>query len=125
MPPNIGPALVVDGQAVDELAPGMAGHVSLDQVVDKWRHTFTCPIADALGGPLTGLAKAIGVTALFVDGLNPFVGLSSEQILALPNTVTKEIALTDSDAGENKTFEYNVMSYSIPQAFAVICLDNG
>lgn len=112
-----------DGQSTDVVSPGTPSFVLVAQVDNKkWNCDIQLPVQDADGSDLTGLTKLVVATAVMTDGVNPFVGLSMDEILA-SGVSFSETALTPADAGTVKSVEVGLQNLGGFQAFAAAVSD--
>jgi len=120
-----GPVSVAEQQAIDTVAPAAPAFVGINQQGDEaWAIDIQLPTLDSDQTPLTGLTKLTVVTLTMVEGSNPFVGLSMDEIKGLPGVVVQDVTLTPEDAGTVKTVNLPVLNLGGFQAFAAACADD-
>lgn len=108
----------------DVMAPGAPSFAGVRQISNSQiEATVNLPTLDSDGSELSGLSKLVVATAPFVEGINPFEGLSMPEILALPGVVTAEVVLTDEDAGQQKPVVLPITNLGGNQAVAAACND--
>ena len=115
---------VTEGQSVDAVAPGAPAFVRVDQLDNRtWELGIQLPLTDSDGSELTGLTKLVVGTATMAKGENPFTGLSIEEIVSLPGVVTREMALSPSNAGDTVSVQTPLLNLGGFQAFAAAVSD--
>lgn len=113
-----------DLQSVDAVSPGAPAFLAVTQMDNSnWAVSVQIPLQDADGSPLTGLTKLSLSTLPMTEGINPFLGLSMEECMALPGAITQDVALTPGDAGTSKDLVVPVVNLGGFQAFATACTD--
>jgi hypothetical protein len=113
-----------DLQSVDAVSPGAPAFLSVIQADNaNWAVSIQLPLQDADGSALTGLTRLSVSSLPMMDGVNPFLGLSMEECMALPGVVTQDVPLTVGDAGTTKDLVVPVMNLGGFQAFAAAVSD--
>lgn len=119
-----GPVSLGELITADVVAPGMPGFLSVKQSGNNTiKLLITIPSADSDNSPLTGLAKLTVVTAMMLDGINPFVSLSMPEILALSGIALQDVTLSPDSAGTQVEVEMPIVNLGGTQAFAAACCD--
>ncbi len=119
-----GPTVIAELVTTDMVAPSMPTFVLIEQTDNvTMRAVCSIPTSDVGGGALTGITKLTVATAPMSGGVNPFDGLSMEEILALPEAASVDVALVEADAGTQKEVTLPVVNLGGYQAFAAACSD--
>lgn len=110
--------------ALDLTGPDAPSIVSIEQLSNSRLRVGTkLPTQDADGSPLTGLTKLSVAAAPFVDGIDPFEGISTmEEILALPGVIAEHVPLTEGDAGTERSVELPFAGFGL-WSIAAACSD--
>lgn len=108
---------------MDEVAPGAPTFVSVQQTGNKqWAASVQLPLVDADGSELTGLSKLTVASTVMVNGENPFIGKSMDEIIASGAQV-QHVDLTPGDAGTIKDVTIPLVNLGGFQAFAAAVTD--
>jgi hypothetical protein len=126
---GFGPVTFATAQSVDEVAPGSPAFNSVTQPPgqdEKYTCSLTLPTTDSDGTPLTGLTKLAVFTTIKEGDVNPYEGLSMDQIIALNNEQNGVIMTLDpavNTPGSVVEVELPIILLGSTQQFAAACSD--
>lgn len=104
-------------EAIDSVAPGTPTFIGSEPMSNSATKTmWQLGSGDADGTPLTGLTKGTQASLPMIGGVDPFIGLGIQEIIAL-SPVLIEMTLTPADAGTIIAFETPHSSFG-PHAVA-------
>jgi len=124
-----GPVAFATAQSVDEVAPGVPAFNSVGQPTgqdENYLCTLTLPLTDADGTALTGLTQLAVFTTVKEGDVNPYEGLSMEQIIALNNNQNGVIVALDPEInvpGSEIEVVLPIILLGSTQQFAAACSD--
>ena len=113
-------------QSVDAVSPSAPTIVSITQTNNtNWDFVATLPTTDdpGPGTPLSGMTRLTVASLAMADGVNPFEGLSMDQILAMNSPDVRHVSVTPEMAGLNVTVNVPVLNLGGFQAFACAVTD--
>ena len=121
---SYGPVSYSEFATSDIVAPGAPTFIAVSQTNNLTiKATVAIPTQDATGGPLTGLSELTVATMPMSGGQNPFIGLSMDEILALPGISIVTVALVEAEAGTQVEVILPVVNLGGFQAIAAACSD--
>ena len=121
---GFGPVALSDVQVADVVAPNVPQFLAIAQLSNKEiKCTVILPSNDSNGDALSGLVKLTIATSAMLDGVNPFEGMTMDQILAMTSTQVVETTVTPDQAGTQIDVVLPVVVVGSFQAFAAACGD--
>lgn len=103
--------------AIDSVAPGTPTFIGSEPISNSVTKTmWQLASGDADGTELTGLTKATQASLPMIGGVDPFIGLGPDEIVAM-GPVVVEKALTPADAGTIISFDTPISKFG-PHAVA-------
>lgn len=121
---SYGPVSLSELATTDIVAPSAPTFVTIGQIDNLTiRALVAIPTTDATGGALTGLAKLTVATMVMSGGQSPFVGLSMDEILALPGVNVVHVDLVEAEAGTQIEVVLPIVNLGGFQSLAAACSD--
>jgi len=127
---GFGPVTFATAQSVDEVAPGAPAFNSVVQPEgqdENYTCSLTLPVTDSDGTPLTGLTRLAVFTTIKEGDVNPYEGLSMDQIIALNNGQNGVIVELDPEVntpGSTIDVTLPIILLGSTQQFAAACSDD-